>query len=28
LGEQIGKGYATEKSRHIFRDFVNAIALV
>jgi len=28
LGERIGKGYTTAKSRHIFRDFVNAVALV
>jgi hypothetical protein len=28
LGERIGKGYETAKSRHIFRDFVNAVALI
>jgi hypothetical protein len=28
LGEQIGNGYATAKSRHIFRDFINAVAQV
>ena len=28
LGQKIGKGYATAKSRHIFRDFVDAPALV
>jgi hypothetical protein len=26
LGEQIGNGYATAKSRHILRDFINAVA--
>jgi len=26
LGEQIGKGYASAKSKHIFRDFINAVA--
>jgi hypothetical protein len=25
LGAQIGNGYATAKSRHIFRDFVQAV---
>ena len=28
LGEQIGHGYATAKSRHIFRDFINAVAQI
>ncbi|MCC6473211.1 MAG: transposase [Burkholderiales bacterium] len=28
LGEQIGNGYATAKSRHIFRDFIDAVAHV
>jgi hypothetical protein len=28
LGEQIGNGYATAKSQHIFRDFINAVAHV
>jgi hypothetical protein len=28
LGEKIGNGYATAKSRHIFRDFVNAVATI
>ena len=28
LGERIGNGYATAKSRHIFRDFINAVATV
>lgn len=28
LGEKIGNGYATAQSRHIFRDFVDATALV
>jgi len=28
LGTQIGHGYETAKSRHLFRDFVNATALV
>jgi hypothetical protein len=28
LGEKIGNGYATAKSRHIFRDFINAVAQV
>jgi hypothetical protein len=28
LGAQIGNGYATAKSRHIFRDFVDAVAQV
>lgn len=28
LGERIGNGYATAQSRHIFRDFVEAVALV
>lgn len=28
LGEKIGKGYATAKSQHIFRDFINATAHV
>lgn len=28
LGAQIGNGYQTAKSRHIFRDFVDATALV
>ncbi|HEU0203339.1 MAG TPA: transposase [Burkholderiaceae bacterium] len=28
LGETIGNGYATAKSRHIFRDFINAVAQV
>jgi hypothetical protein len=28
LGEQIGNGYATAKSQHIFRDFINAVANV
>jgi hypothetical protein len=28
LGKQIGRGYATAKSRHIFRDFVDAPAQV
>ena len=26
LGEQVGNGYATAKSAHIFRDFINAVA--
>jgi transposase len=28
LGEQIGNGYVTAKSQHIFRDFINAVAQV
>jgi hypothetical protein len=28
LGERIGNGYATAKSQHIFRDFINAVANV
>lgn len=28
LGAQVGKGYETAKSRHIFRDFVDAVATV
>ncbi len=28
LGERIGNGYATAKSQHIFRDFINAVAHV
>jgi hypothetical protein len=28
LGEQLGNGYATAKSQHIFRDFINAVANV
>jgi len=28
LGAHIGNGYATAKSRHLFRDFVDAVALV
>src|SRR5437762_9736733 len=28
LGAQIGNGYKTAKSRHIFRDFIDATALV
>ena len=28
LGEKIGNGYATAKSQHIFRDFINAVANV
>jgi len=28
LGERIGNGYATAKSQHIFRDFINAVAKV
>jgi len=28
LGEQIGNGYTTAKSRHLFRDFINAVAVV
>jgi hypothetical protein len=28
LGEQIGNGYATAKSQHICRDFINAVANV
>ncbi len=28
LGEQVGNGYATAKSQHIFRDFINAVAHV
>ena len=28
LGEQLGNGYATAKARHIFRDFINAVATV
>jgi hypothetical protein len=28
LGEKIANGYATAKSRHIFRDFVDASATV
>lgn len=28
LGERIGNGYATAKSQHIFRDFINAVATV
>ena len=28
LGEQLGNGYATAKSQHIFRDFINAVAQV
>jgi hypothetical protein len=28
LGEQIGNGYATAKSQHIFRDFISAVAHV
>jgi len=26
LGERLANGYATAKSRHIFRDFINAVA--
>jgi hypothetical protein len=28
LGERIGNGYATAKSQHFFRDFINATANV
>jgi hypothetical protein len=28
LGEKVGNGYATAKSRHIFRDFIIAVAQV
>lgn len=28
LGERVGNGYATAKSQHIFRDFINAVAHV
>lgn len=28
FGERIGNGYATAKSQHIFRDFINAVAHV
>src|SRR6266700_1378940 len=28
LGERLGNGYATAKSQHIFRDFINAVANV
>jgi transposase len=28
LGERLGNGYATAKSQHIFRDFINAVATV
>jgi hypothetical protein len=28
LGERLGNGYATAKSQHIFRDFINAVASV
>lgn len=28
LGERIGNGYASAKSQHIFRDFINAVAHV
>ena len=28
LGESLGNGYATAKSQHIFRDFINAVATV
>lgn len=28
LGEQLGNGYASAKSQHIFRDFINAVAHV
>jgi hypothetical protein len=28
LGERIGNGYATAKSQHLFRDFINAVAHV
>jgi hypothetical protein len=28
LGEQIGNGYATAMSQHIFHDFINAVANV
>ena len=28
LGEQVGNGYATAKSQHIFRDFIDAVAHV
>jgi hypothetical protein len=28
LGEKLGNGYATAKSQHIFRDFINAVAHV
>jgi hypothetical protein len=28
LGQQIGNGYASAKSRHIFRDFINAVATI
>jgi hypothetical protein len=28
FGERIGNGYATAKSQHIFRDFINAVANV
>jgi len=28
LGERIGNGYATARSQHIFRDFINAVAHV
>ena len=28
LGERLGNGYASAKSQHIFRDFINAVANV
>ena len=28
LGERLGNGYATAKSQHIFRDFIDAVAHV
>ena len=28
LGERLGNGYATAKSQHLFRDFINAVATV
>jgi hypothetical protein len=28
FGQQIGNGYASAKSRHIFRDFINAVATI
>jgi hypothetical protein len=28
LGKAIGKGYATAKSRHLFRDFIDAPAQI
>jgi hypothetical protein len=28
LGERLGNGYASAKSQHIFRDFINAVATV